>query len=469
VELLLTQDPARARVLAAQIEGLNAQRRLLTSQVYEAAESLLKKNPKWLLEPGIVLSQPNWPGGVVGIVANRLVDRYHKPAILLTESEDGMVRGSARSVEGLHITHAIAAQQENLLGFGGHPMAAGLSLTKDKLSAFRKGFFKAVEKQLGSGMREEPTLQIDAWLDLKEIHIDLANALESLAPFGAGNPSLMFATRHVKMKSTTTLGRTKEHLKLWVEDETGNVRDILWWGGAGEELPEEGSVFDIAYSLRSSSFRGEKQVTLQFEEFRVTQEAPVELRKREIEIRDWRLQTHPVEELPEGTLVWAEAGDRSKGRGRYDLQESEQFAMYTTPPSSQVLRAVLETVKPRTVYVFAASPQEQSIEEFLNRLAGLAKYAINQRAGKLTVHELAVVTSGRERAVEIGLEWLAAGGHVSMLREEDAYILSKGSGLANQYLQKELYTAVKGILNETAAYRAHFRRADLKSLLGEFS
>jgi single-stranded-DNA-specific exonuclease len=90
VELLLTQDPARARVLASQIEGLNAQRRLLTSQVYQAAEAQLSANPDLLNEPVIVLSNRGWPGGVVGIVANKLVDRYHNRHPL-GESEDGVM------------------------------------------------------------------------------------------------------------------------------------------------------------------------------------------------------------------------------------------------------------------------------------------------------------------------------------------------------------------------------------------
>jgi single-stranded-DNA-specific exonuclease len=166
VELLLTQDPARARVLAAQIEGLNAQRRLLTSQVYEAAEAQLRADPDLLNEPAIVLSHPNWPGGVVGIVANKLADRYYKPTILLNESEDGIMRGSARSIEGLHITEAIATQKDILHNFGGHPMAAGMSFDADKLNEFRRGLGKAIEKQLGEIALEEPTLQIDAWLEL---------------------------------------------------------------------------------------------------------------------------------------------------------------------------------------------------------------------------------------------------------------------------------------------------------------
>ena len=193
VELLTTNNPARARVLAAQIEGLNAQRRLLTSQVTEAAEAQLREHPELLNEPAIVLSHPNWPGGVVGIVANRLVDRYHKPALLLTESDDGILRGSARSIEGLHITEAISSQKESLLNFGGHPMAAGLSLQKENLPSFRRGLGRAIEKQLGEIIREEPTLQIDAWLGLDEINLELANAIEMLAPFGAGNPKLTFA------------------------------------------------------------------------------------------------------------------------------------------------------------------------------------------------------------------------------------------------------------------------------------
>lgn len=469
VELLLTQDPARARVLATQIEGLNAQRKLLTSQVYQAAETLLRQHPHLLTEPAIVLSHQNWPGGIVGIVANRLVDQYRKPTILLTESDDGILRGSARSVEGLHITDAIAAQKDILLGFGGHPMAAGLSLPKEQLAGFRKGLSTAIESQLGSATRQEPTLQIDAWLNLEDIQLELANALELLAPFGAGNPSLMFATRSVKMKSVTTLGKGREHRKLWVEDEHGHVRDILWWGGGEEELPEEGSIFDIAYSLRASTFRGERQVTLQFEEFRVVQEPPVELRKRELEIGDWRSGGMTVESLPVSTLIWAEGEDRTKGRNRSELQQSDEFAILTTPPSPQVLRAALEIVKPRKVHVFAVTPTAERTDDFLARLAGLAKFVINQRAGTATVQELAGVTGQREGAVQIGLEWLAAGGHISAQSENDGYRLSKGNGNTNQYLQKELYVAVKGILQETAAYRAHFGRASLESLLGEIT
>ncbi len=477
VELLLTRDPARARVLAAQIEGLNVQRRLLTSQVYEAAEAQLRANPDLLTEPAIVLSHPNWPGGVVGIVANKLVDRYHKPAILLNESEDGIMRGSARSIEGLHITEAIASQKDILRGFGGHPMAAGMSFDADKLTEFRKGLGKAIEKQLGEIVFEEPTLQIDAWLGLGEINISLAESLEMLAPFGAGNPPLVLATRGVTMKSVSTIGKTKEHRRLNIEDESGNTQSILWWGGAGGELPDpstslrEGSKFDIAYSLRASSYRGQKQVTVQFEEFRVVEEKPVEVRESRIEIRDMRLQPSLLNLQP-STLIWAEGSDKAIGVSRFELHQADEFSIYTTPPSPVELRKALETVKPKTVYVFAIPPAEDpstslrvnQTEDFLNRLAGLCKYVLNQRRGKVAIHELAAALASRESAVQIGLEWLAAGGQLIVEFEEDQIILSREKQEKNPYLQAELFIALKGILNETSAYRKYFATVDLKTL-----
>ncbi len=465
VELLLTRDAARARVLAAQIEGLNAQRRLLTSQVYEAAEAQLRENPGLLAEPAIILSHPNWPGGVVGIVANKLVERYHKPAILLTETDDGLLRGSARSVEGLHITEAIAAQKEILLGFGGHPMAAGLSLQKDNLPSLRKGLGKAIEKQLGEVIREEPTLQIDAWLGLNEINIELADSLEMLAPFGAGNPELVLATRNVTLKSTSEIGKTKEHLRLNIEDENGNTQSLLWWGGAGEELPPEGARFDIAYSLRATSYRGQRQVTLQFEEFRIVEEKPVGVRESRIEIRDMRLQPATFNLQP-STLTWAEGTEKSKGESRFELRQADEFAIYTTPPSPAELRRAMEVVKPKIVYVFAVPPVEDRPEDFLNRLAGLCKFALNQRGGKTTIRELTTAMASRESAVEIGLQWLAAGGHLSANVEEGQVNLSAEKPQADPFLQQELYTALKGLLEETGAYRKYV--ATVKDVKGLF-
>jgi Mn-dependent DtxR family transcriptional regulator len=119
--------------------------------------------------------------------------------------------------------------------------------------------------------------------------------------------------------------------------------------------------------------------------------------------------------------------------------------------------------------VVGVSPNPEKADEFLSRLAGMAKYAINNKGGRVSIKALASTMAVRESAVRIGLEWLAAGGHVSIVPEEDALILSAGNDEANQYLQKELYVAVNGILEETAAYRMHFARADVHNLIEELA
>jgi len=168
-------------------------------------------------------------------------------------------------------------------------------------------------------------------------------------------------------------------------------------------------------------------------------------------------------------LIWAEGPDKSVGVPRYELHQADELSIYTTPPSPAELRKALDIVKPKTIYIFGVSPAEEKPDEFLSHLAGLCKFVINQRHGTISLSELASATAQRESVVRIGLEWLAAGGHVSVVSEEDALILSKGDGETNHYLQKELYVVVRGILEETAAYRAHFAKADINNLMGSMS
>jgi len=150
---------------------------------------------------------------------------------------------------------------------------------------------------------------------------------------------------------------------------------------------------------------------------------------------------------------------------RFDLHRADNLVIYTTPASPADLRVVLEHVKPKKVFVVSISPSPEKADEFLSRLAGMTKYVINNKEGKVSIKELAWATAQRVSVVRIGLEWLAAGGHVSISVEGDAVLLSAGTGESNLYLQKELFIAVKGILEETASYRAYFARADAAALL----
>ena len=468
VELFLTPNPARARLLATQLENYNAQRQLLTSQVTRAAEAQLQAAPALLAQPVLILANPAWAGGVIGIAAARLVERYHKPAILFATPAGEPARGSARSVEGLDITRAIAAQADLLISFGGHPMAAGLALDQDRLPEFQRRMMKTAEQMLGETLREEPALQVDAWLELPELSLDLAAALEQLAPYGQGNEKLVLACRGLTLRSTAAIGRNKEHLKLSVADEAGNVQEVLWWNGSGETPPE--GKFDLAYTLRASDWRGSPQVQVEFVGFRIVEEAKIELPGRKLDIVDFRLAKEPLEvlkSLPAGTLTWAEAEEKTRigGVDRNGLTPAAGLAIWSIPPSPEELHVVLEKVRPQTIYLIAAHPPIEHTENFMARLTGLLKYAINQRGGQVTYDELAAATGQRLITVQRGVGYLIAHGNIILQREaEGQLILAAGATQHFPGGAARLWIETQSLLAETAAYRAHFKRAEKETL-----
>ncbi len=157
------------------------------------------------------------------------------------------MRGSARSVEGINITEAIASANHLLIGFGGHPMAAGLALQPENFHEFRRRVSAHVEYQR-THHQQKPAITVDAWLKINELDLKWIEELEKLAPFGAGNPPLVFASRNLTLLDSTPIGKTQEHLMTIVEDEEGNTRRVIWWQGARSMLPE--GRFDLAYHAR---------------------------------------------------------------------------------------------------------------------------------------------------------------------------------------------------------------------------
>jgi single-stranded-DNA-specific exonuclease len=467
VELLTTSDPVRARVLATQLEGLNSQRQMLCNQVTRAAEAQLHADPALLAQPVLVLAHPSWPGGVVGIVASRLVERYQKPAILFSIPAGEPARGSARSVDGLNITAAIAAQKELLLNFGGHPMAAGLALQQEKLPEFTRRLAKTVDEMQGTASTEH-NLEIDGWIALPEINLQLAEALESLAPFGPGNEKLVLATHALKTQSVATLGRNGEHLKLKVMDETGNSQTVFWWNGAEEKDSLPQGSFDLAFSLRASDWRGKAQVQMELADFRNLEPEKIEVARTELEIIDYRNVDQPLKILSSllkesPTEVWADGEEKKqvRGKGRFELAAADALAIWTIPPSPRELQLVLEIVQPRKIYLFAVTLPDKTPDPFLERLAGLLKYAINHRTGRISYLELETATAQRSITVRNGIKLLVALGKINIqAKNEEEIIVASETSSKDPEEASRLLAELKSLLAETAAYRSHFKFAD---------
>ena len=462
IELLTTDDINRATSLAGSLEDANARRRFLSNQVYAAAISQIKAEPHLLEYAALVLHHHEWHSGVIGIVASRLVEEFALPTVLLSAPADELARGSARSVAGLDIMAALRQTQNLLRTYGGHSMAAGMSLRAQAIGDFRRAFSRAV-RDLG-GAPKVPPLSIDACLSLPEITSQLTDEIESLAPFGQGNPPIILLTRGLTLASQRGLGRRGDHRQLIVADQAENRQRVIWWRGAGKALPS--GFFDLAYTLRSSHYRGRRENLVEWLDWRESPGATPELRSSapKLQTKDYRYSANARADLARAreqypaAQVWAEGAQMSDCATRLQLAPGETLIVWTIPASHSIWQAALDTVNPSRLVVFAARPPWGSPNAFLARLVGMAKYAIAQRDGAADAQRLAAALGDRALAVQAGLHLLRAQGRLEHDGAADGSLrLRMLQAEPDEKLCDKWRARLNLILRETRAYRDYWR------------
>jgi len=464
VELLTTADWEQARILANNLEGLNARRKFLSNQVYLSAAAQIEKNPSLLEYAALVISHPDWHSGVIGIVASRLVEEYGRPvALIATSNEIG--RGSARSLAGLDITAALGQAQQYIIRYGGHSMAAGFSLPSDQIFDFRRSLSQAV-RNMGGGREMRPALQVDGYLELSDISLELAQDIERLAPFGNGNPPLALVSRNLKVVRRAKLGRQGEHLQLHIQDQKGNRQQVIWWRGASRVAP--GGLFDLAYTLRSSTYQGRPEALLEWLDARQLSPAMPALQRvsESFELIDKRQSDQPQADFADmlvrypDALVWSEADelalDMAASVNRLNLVESKTLIVWTIPPSSAIWTAGLDAVKPARLILFGMRPDTETRVKLIPRLAALVKYVLNQKAGRVRLADLAAATGHRDATVRRSLQVLRALGTLDyQLRATGEYQLSATSKSRTDKPDK-LQGQLDLLLRETRAWRNYW-------------
>ncbi len=475
VELLTTNNLTRARIIAAQLEGLNNQRKLLMDQIYAAAQEQIAKDSALLDYAVLVLSNPHWHSGVIGPVANRLAEQYQRPVVLLVTGDHGLARGSARSVAGVNITAALRQCSEYLTSVGGHPGAAGLSLPVDNLSIFRSAVSKAVEKTWDKTAIQSERV-VDVELPFDQITLDLARQIERLAPFGEGNPAVTLATRSVSVEHDRTFGRKGEHREVTLADESGHTQKIIWWRGAETDLPA--GRFDVAYSIKSTSFQGIPELSVEWIDFQIAAAPAIEAMAPVVglEVIDWRdhrnLAKVTLEELRErlkpsqGLTIWADGPHNAPLPivRRYDLTETETLVVWSAPCGWRELIYALERVKPKTIYLCDADALEDRLEPFIKRLGGLLKHDLNQRGGRIDIARLAAALGQRLITARKGIEWLEDSGQIRVSEwGEDEIVIAHGDGYTSDEAD-QVKSDLHLLLAETAAWRAYYRRMSIEQI-----
>ena len=268
VELLLTDDATFARQQAEEVNQQNEERRGCDTETTKEALVMLEEDATFAQRRSTVVYAPHWHKGVVGIVASRLIETYYRPTIVLTAGENGIISGSARSVGGFDIYAAIDSCLDLLTNFGGHKYAAGLSMHIDNLPAFCERF----EHYVATHIREDqlqPTLLVEAELELADITPAFYNVIRYLEPFGPGNPRPLFVSRNlINHRDTRVVGKTGEHLRLDVTDRTYAITGIAFGQAEMAKHIQNGNAVDVCYELDENTFNNRTTIQMMVQDIK---------------------------------------------------------------------------------------------------------------------------------------------------------------------------------------------------------
>ena len=268
LELLLTGDAGQARELAVRLDAANQERRKIEADMMQAAIRRIDASHDPSSHFGIVVGEVGWHVGVLGIVASRLVNRYGLPAVVVGFDENGQGRGSCRSIEGFDLLAGLKSCDAHLDRYGGHEMAAGLEITRERFGGFQESFLKACEGRL-RGRELDKALRIDGWVTLPEV-LDkpFMDITRRMGPFGEGNREPVWACRHVQVIGSPRQVGDK-HLKFRVGSGPDSCEAIGFnMADRLAEFPE--GPLDIAFNLRTNTYLGRTSPQLHLEDFRAS-------------------------------------------------------------------------------------------------------------------------------------------------------------------------------------------------------
>lgn len=262
IRLLLTEDEAEAQLLAKEISDANAQRQEIESKIAEEAIRKIEKNTALKHHRVIVVNGKNWHQGVIGIVASRLVEKYGKPCIVISQNGEA-AKGSGRSVDGFSLYDALCYCKDTLIQFGGHVLAAGLSLENDKIDEFRE----KINEYANTVERPVAQLTIDCKLNPSSINMDMLSSIEQLAPFGADNPQPVFGLYNMEITGIQPVGNGK-HMRITLQKNGHSICAIMFSVDVRSFPYKESDRVDLAVRLSLGEYMGKQKINVQIRDIK---------------------------------------------------------------------------------------------------------------------------------------------------------------------------------------------------------
>jgi len=474
VGFLLSEDEESCIEIAKTLEALNAKRKLSVGNVLSSAQAIIERSPEITQKPVIMMHNPRWEGGVLGIAAGKLAQDFKRPVILMRNNGE-FLSGSARSIEGIDITSAMEENRSWLANFGGHAMAGGLRLPLVNFSQFNAGMCATVGKWM---QQIEPSaLEIDHFISFSRVSQQLSRELATLAPFGPGNPQPLFASRNLNLIQSRNFGNNDLFQKITVKDINGDSREITCWEGI-PNWPENDRM-DIAYRLVPDTYHGKDKLTMELVNARPASKVEVcasDVIETQISISDFRNAVEPLQELHgiiekfSNIKIWYEGLHPPKGvpvfHSRLDLPSTETLAILVAPANIQLLQQLLNSANPRNLFLFNFQQIELDVKTMLVETGKSLKHCLNSENSMLYVDKSASHLNTSSDAVRNALAWYQAHGDIAIRNTTEEYVvIERAESMKDKASLAGIQDILNKILKEQAAFKQYYQRVDTQLLL----
>lgn len=502
LKVLASDNRQEIEISIISLNNFNKVRQELCENTFLEAEEMLKE--KGNTDNSIILFNPNWHIGIIGIVASKLVEKYYKPTFLMTYSEETkQIRCSARSIEGIHLYDVISEistkpdGSDMLDGFGGHAMAAGLSFDVEKVTfeEVKKSLNKTIDKFLGK-KELTPSLNIDLELEPNEIDESLVFEIEKLQPFGAANPSPVFVLNNLTLLEKRLMGSNRNHLKLFVEDNLHNTYECIWWS-KGDISLLGGDKLDIAFCPQLNTFNGNTNIQFIIKDLHadnlIDMEEPEEnavqnkksSTKSGIKLYDHRKKTDIFDSVEDyvktsslNIAVFAEDKNiinklkpykslSERTFSRHTAQKADVVMLFDYPASEEILKEIISKTAPDFLHFMHYEIVKHNEQEFLQTLSGMIKFVHNNKSGVFDIEKSASFLAQPKQIITTILNIFEESEIIKILKKTEAEYKIEFLPTAefSKALHHKDYIEYLKMTEEVREYKAYLLQKELTKLI----
>ncbi len=415
-DFLTTDDDTKLSMIIEKLDNYNKIRQSKCAQTYEEINNYLKKHKDEQNNPAIILLNPEWHIGIIGIVAAKIVEEYNKPCFLMTVDENNNARCSIRSNDSINVYNVLKENENLFSGFGGHKLAGGCSFNKDDFENVKNSLLKTIKEQ-SPNTKNENILYADIELKPDDIELNILDSINKLEPFGQDNQAPIFAMFDVNLDEFKLIGKEQNHLRLVFSKDDKKFQCVKW--NENEVKIPLGAKCDIAFYPRLNEFNDVKNIQLEIIDIYSSQYC--NQIKNKIKLFDHRKKTGILSQISSylerdniDIAVWAKNPLTKELLSKYqkikeniiDKLNSHKGLMFFDYPSSyEEMAQILSQIHPDKIH-FMNHKIDENLENYIKQINGMIKFCHNRLNGKIEIPKIAQALGVNESFVQISLEIL---------------------------------------------------------------